>query len=185
MAGLEAVADARHHFTAEWSTENRWQFEKHLSHLRGKINRVLEIGCFEGQGTCWLLENVLTTPDSHIVCIDIFEQSAFWPNIAASRGSERVVLKIGKSRDVLPSLERGSFDFIFIGGSHAAADVLEDAVLSFRLAKVGAIVAFDDYKWKLSTDRPKKSIDAFLSIYQSKIEVMTKNHQVWIRKTAD
>ena len=34
---------------------------------------ILEIGCFEGLATCWMLSNLLKHPDSKIVCIDTFE----------------------------------------------------------------------------------------------------------------
>lgn len=174
-----------HRYTLQWFPPNRWQFENHLLNSSRELRSLLEIGCFEGQGTCWLLENVATLPDARITCVDIIEQPCFWPNIAASGGSEKVELKLGASRDILPTLPRAAFDFIFVDGSHTAIDAIEDAVLSFRLAKIGAIIAFDDYKWKLGPDRPKQSIDAFLSIYRSKISVLTKNYQVWMRKVAE
>jgi hypothetical protein len=40
-----------------------------------------------------------------------------------------------------------AYDFIYVDGAHSTIDVLEDAVLSFLLAKPGAIIAFDDYLW--------------------------------------
>ena len=174
-----------HQFTLEWFPPNQWQFESHLGNTAGEVRSILEIGCFEGQGTCWLLENVATAPDARITCIDPIEQPCFWSNIAASNGLEKVELKLGSSREILPTLRPGAYDFIFVDGDHSAIGALEDAVLSFRLAKVGGMIAFDDYKWKLGPDRPKPAVDAFLSIYRSKIKVLTKNYQVWIRKIAD
>jgi predicted O-methyltransferase YrrM len=178
-----------HRFTLEWFPPNQWQFERQLKNSAGKVRSILEIGCFEGQGTCWLLENVATAPNARITCVDPIEQPCFWSNIAASNGSPKVELKLGPSRDILPTLPRAAYDFIFVDGDHGVISVLEDAVLSFPLAKVGAIIAFDDYKWNDPKHNqngvPKTSIDAFLSIYRSKIEVLTKNYQVWIRKIAD
>ncbi|MGB7088570.1 MAG: class I SAM-dependent methyltransferase [Methylovirgula sp.] len=176
-----------HRFTEEkqWFPPNRWQFERRVSHLGGTPCQILEVGCFEGQGTCWLLENAATHPEARITCIDIQLQPVFWSNISASGGTGKVELKVGKSHDVLPHLRRQFFDFIFIDGSHLALDVLEDAVFSFPLAKVGAIIGFDDYKWKLGPDRPQPAVDAILSIYKSKIAVLAKNYQVWLRKIED
>ena len=48
---------------------------------------------------------------------------------------------------VLRRLPLESFDIIYIDGSHAVNDVLEDAVLSFRLLKPEGILIFDDYRW--------------------------------------
>lgn len=172
-------------FSEQWFAPNRWQFERHLSSIESQDVRILEIGCFEGQATCWLLENAAKSPSSRIACIDIFEQPTFWSNVEKAGDRRKVDLKIGHSRLVLPTFDMASFDFVFIDGSHAATDVLEDAVLSFRLAKVGAIIAFDDYRWKLSEDRPKAAIDSFLLVYASKIVVLSKNYQVWIRKASD
>jgi predicted O-methyltransferase YrrM len=51
---------------------------------------------------------------------------------------------------VLPELiSKGErFDLIYIDGSHAAADVMTDAVLSYLLLNVGGVILFDDYVWK-------------------------------------
>ena len=81
------------------------------------------------------------------------------------------------------------FDFIYVDGNHTTVEVLEDAVLSFRLIKAGGILAFDDYKWDDSRLRheglPRPAIDAFLKVYANKISVLSKGYQVWVRKTQD
>jgi predicted O-methyltransferase YrrM len=118
-------------------------------------------------------------------CIDVLEQASFRRNILAARSPEKVRLEIGLSRNLLRSCSDNAFDFIYVDGGHRAIEVLEDAVLSFRLLKRNGIMAFDDFKWK---DRgspdgtPKLAINAFLSIYSRKITVLIKGYQVWIRK---
>ncbi len=62
-------------------------------------------------------------------------------------GEKRAEFRRGVSRETLRTLPFASYDFIYIDGGHGATDVLEDAVLSFRLAKPGAVIAFDDYLW--------------------------------------
>jgi predicted O-methyltransferase YrrM len=56
------------------------------------------------------------------------------------------------SSQALPRLlaerKAGSFNFIYIDGSHQAPDVHADAVFAFQLAKVGSLIIFDDYLWR-------------------------------------
>ena len=70
------------------------------------------------------------------------------------------------------------FDFIYIDGSHQAADVLSDAVNAFKLLRPGGIMCFDDYLWHWADrpynplDTPKAAIDAFTMIYAQKLQVL-------------
>ena len=85
------------------------------------------------------------------------------------------------------------FDFIYIDGSHQAPDVLSDAVLGFKLLKIGGVMAFDDYIWQedLPTGKdplrcPKPGIDAFVNINMRKLDILpTPINQLYIRKCAD
>ena len=54
---------------------------------------------------------------------------------------------IEPSQVVLRRLPLETYDIIYIDGSHATSDVLEDAVLSYRLLKPGGLLIFDDYHW--------------------------------------
>lgn len=178
----------RFSFTTDWFCGNEKHFSKYLAHLEDTPCRILEIGCYEGRATVWLLENIATHPQATIECIDVAEQPSFRNNILAARSPEKVHLATGLSRDLLRSYPANAFDFIYVDGGHGAVDVLEDAVLSFLLLKRGGIIAFDDFKWKDRTSphgTPKPAINAFLSIYKRKITVLMKDYQVWIRKDAD
>lgn len=181
-------APERFSFTTDWFCGNEKHFSKYLAHLADTPCRILEIGCYEGRATVWLLENIATHSQAAIDCIDVAEQPSFGKNILAARSPEKVHLETGHSRDLLRSYPANAFDFIYVDGGHGAVDVLEDAVLSFLLLKRGGIIAFDDFKWK---DRasphgtPKSAINAFLSIYKCKITVLMKDYQVWIRKDAE
>jgi hypothetical protein len=176
-------------FSADWFSANSWQFERHLRPLSRTRCNLLEIGCHEGRATCWLLENIATHPAATVTCIDTVLQPSFRPNVEAAGGSDKVRFVHGMSRSVLRELGFGRYDFIYVDGNHTTVEVLEDAVLSFRLLKVGGILAFDDYKWDDSRLRheglPKPAIDAFLKIYTKKIAILAKGYQVWLRKTHD
>ncbi|HKD85382.1 MAG TPA: class I SAM-dependent methyltransferase [Terriglobales bacterium] len=178
-----------HTFQYDWFTGHIPLFERYLSDLRGRASYVLEIGCHEGRSSTWLLENVLTHPDSRLTAIDIYVQPSYWDNVKASGGAGKTELLVKPSREALRGLPLGQYDFVYIDGSHWTIDVLEDAVLAFRLAKVGAILAFDDYLWDDPSYNqegvPKEAIDAFLHIYARKIKVLEQGYQVWVRKLAD
>lgn len=175
-----------HSFSYDWFSPRIPKFEEYLCHLRGAACTIIEIGAHEGRSTTWLLENILTHYKSRIVTIDVAVQPAFWRNIEASDGLQKTQLLIGLSGEILRRLPLASADFIYIDGSHCTPDVLEDAILSFRLLKCGGIMAFDDYlfeepKWGRE-GFPKPAIDAFLEAYKSRIEVLEKTYQVWLHK---
>jgi predicted O-methyltransferase YrrM len=176
-------------FTADWFSGNIASFWKHLKALRGTPCSILEIGCFEGRASAWLLQNIATSPDSRMLCLDCNDQPLLWPNITRAGGEKRTEFRCGISRETLRTLPPAAYDFIYIDGAHSTIDVLEDAVLSFRLAKAGAIIAFDDYLWNDPQHNqlgvPKPAIDAFTALYAKNIEVLESGYQVWLRKRTD
>ncbi|NER34840.1 MAG: tetratricopeptide repeat protein [Oscillatoria sp. SIO1A7] len=178
-----------------------WQkYLQPLAHSPG-IN-VLEIGCFEGMASCWLLDNILTHDSARITCIDNFEgvwektkndpnanrtvEQRFDFNIAISGSANKVTKLVGLSQEVMRSLPLNSYDLIYIDGSHKASDVLEDAVISWRLLKAGGWIIFDDYNF-VFRDNPNWNtglgIDAFMSVMQEQITVIYRgDRQVFIKK---
>src|SRR5438067_13537161 len=61
-------------YTQDWFSSRIPLWEKHLLAFKGQEQlRFLEIGCFEGRSTVWLLENMLTHPSCHITVVDTFQ----------------------------------------------------------------------------------------------------------------
>lgn len=173
-------------FSNHWFLDNQGQFERHLAHLSGTPCRLLEIGCYEGQATTWLLKYIATHSASSVTCVDVAEHPQFRRNVETEQGAERVKMIVGRSNEVLSRLT-SRFDLIYVDGSHATVDVLEDAIWAWRLAKQSAIIAFDDYLWKEDgtcggEGAPKLAIDTFIKIYRRKITILAKNYQLWVRK---
>jgi predicted O-methyltransferase YrrM len=92
----------------------------------------------------------------------------------------------------LISHDEAAFDLIYVDGSHHATDVLQDAILGFQLLRVGGLLIFDDYLWRLEPDgqqdsfnMPKPAIDAFVNIFQRKLRVLDglPNWQLYALKT--
>jgi predicted O-methyltransferase YrrM len=95
------------------------------------------------------------------------------------------VLK-GMSGDVLRTLPPvETYDFIYVDGSHVAADVLTDAVLAWPLLKKRGLMAFDDYLWTLAGakhERPGIGIDAFRSAFAGRLAVLFEGSQLAVAK---
>ena len=179
-------------FSVDWFSCYIHNWTHFLQKFKDKPNlRFLEIGSYQGRSTVWLLENILTHDTSSITCIDTFEGSAehfeyhqndlqtlfqvFSHNISKFKNKVNIIKN--KSQIALKQINE-EYDFIYIDGDHTASSVIEDAILSFSLLKKGGIMIFDDYEW----DDPKRAIDAFLSIYADKINVLFISTQVYIEK---
>jgi predicted O-methyltransferase YrrM len=172
-------------FSEDWFSHNIPQFERFLGHLKGKPCRLLEIGTYEGRSALWLAENIATHTMSSIETIDAYEQPRVRNNIADHK---RITFRVGRSIKVMRTMPIGFYDFAYVDGCHSTTNVLEDAVLAFALLKVGGVLAFDDYLWDdpraNAEGTPRPAIDAFLSVYARKFELLHKDYQVWLRKTA-
>lgn len=190
-------------FSFDWFSPHIENWETWLAPLKNNKNLYfLEIGCFEGRATRWLLENILTHPTAKIYCIDTFlgsmeheEDSVdmtlikknFHRNIKPYRNKVSVLHH--SSHDALRDhhilFKSHSFDFIYIDGSHKASDVLEDAILSFRLLKKNGIMLFDDYEWQRYENpilNPKIAIDAWLACFADQYELVYQGWQLCIKK---
>lgn len=188
-------------FTQDWFSHNISNFQ-HIHNELKSVERILEIGAFEGKATCWMLQNMLNS-DGHIHVIDTFKGSeehtgldtsdlfdTFKQNIDEARKETQGVFVIAKdSYTGLASLiadgmhER--FDFIYVDGSHTAPDVLTDACMAFGLLRPNGIMLFDDYMWMAIPEllhRPKAAIDFFTTIFSEKCVVRMVGYQLAIQK---
>lgn len=187
-------------FTHDWFTTGIENWTNWLAPLKGQPVRALEIGCYEGRATCWLLENILTHPEARITVVDTFagseEHKLFGVEFANVRSnfehnvqpwSAKVSVFTGTSASVVRHFN-GPFDFAYIDGSHLAPDVLTDACMVWPLIVPGGIMIFDDYLWPgVSVEpmhKPRPAIDAFLSIFHESYDLIAKGYQVCVRRTA-
>lgn len=191
---------SEYEFTSDWNAYMRQTWPTYVP----KCSRVLEIGAYEGRGTCWIIENIMED-GGEIICVDTWEggeehsehdMSAVFDRfnknvaIATSKRNHKVTVEglQRKSDDFLAGCPtRFPYDLIYIDGSHQAPDTLTDAVLAWRLLKPGGTMIFDDYEWmghEQATHRPKMAINAFMSVFMDNIEVVHKGYQVAIRRKA-
>lgn len=204
-----AVAQTDYEFTTDWFS---WHVDiwKTIFSQTGIVpSNVLEIGCYEGRSTVWIMENLMAGRDSLLVAVDAWSgadeaeqrrmaevEARFDRNIAiASRRQPavRVEKAKGKSVDSLSALlsqgRKNSFDFIYVDGSHKASDVLSDLVLAFYLCRAGGLIFCDDYLWEMSNDlpeAPKLAIDNFVACFHRKLRIIPeRNYQLYLQKTTE
>lgn len=180
-------------FSEDWFSGNIPSWKKQLGRLRGKPLRFLEIGTFEGRSALWVLENILTHPDSKLYVIDHWKYvgehnkqvyETFKKNISPHAAKVHVLK--GYSRDMLRGLKAPQFDFVYIDANRHSQNVLEDAVMSFPLLKPRGMMILDDYTHNKEHDNmcPRPGIDCFLNTYAGEIEVLHTGWQVVVRKRA-
>lgn len=191
-------------YSVDWFSNNIPLWDQVFEHygLKGKNDlRFLEIGCFEGRATNYMLDNILTGENSTIDVVDTFNGSqnetgmnwdnnyqftelynAFTNNI--SKHKHKVNIHQGLSGDILKTnFKPNTFDFIYIDGSHTAYDVLQDAILCHNLLKSGGIVIFDDFLWKDPNNldpanSPELGIICFSNAYEPFYDCIFQGYQI-------
>jgi predicted O-methyltransferase YrrM len=187
-------------FSTDWAGHHFFMWAELLQDLRERPVRILEVGSWEGRSALFFLNYL---PRSRIVCIDPFagnvehHQDPYFAALALKSEAQfdanlagfesRVDKRKGSSTDVLPELGVAGrrFDLAYIDGSHMAADVYRDGVLTWPLMDPGGIVIFDDYGWELMDDeheRPKLGIDAFLKTIAGGYRELHRSWQIAIAK---
>lgn len=189
LYGWHLCGERDYKFTDNWFSWHIPVWKKYLTpYAHQAALQVLEIGSYQGMSTCWLLDNILTHDSAKIVCVD-----PFWPpygqrfidNIYATGTPSKVVRIANNSQDALSVLKPASYDFIYIDGDHDDNIVLQDAVSSWSLVKVGGLMIFDDYEQPTAEQNTKVGTDRFLSLFSSTLEVVYQGYQVFLRKTSD
>lgn len=195
---LEEAYHKPYQFTQDWFTSNIPIWKTALAGYEGKPDiHYLEVGLYEGRSSLWMLENILTAPSSTLTGIDVFDgelKDRFFANLEQSGvAKDRYQIMVAPSQVVMRGLPLEHYDIIYIDGSHATADVMEDAALSYRLLKAGGLLIFDDYLWMgalkkgeltrdADEDFPKLAIDRFVESFADRLEVIHNGYQLILRK---
>ena len=192
-------------FTTDWFSRNS-SYWAELFASRGwrpdTPRTIIEIGSYEGRSALWMLEHLLQHPQSRLHCVDTFHDrespDSYWrkfeANVLRSPHARKVSVTVSAS---LPFLTRfvatgERVDFVYIDGSHRAAEVLEDLVLAFHVTRPGGIIICDDYLkgvrgGDLTLGSPKLAVDAFTAIYRDRLDIPWGQplYQLAMIKTAD
>jgi hypothetical protein len=176
----------------------QYNFEAFLSPLAGQPLHCLQLGAYTGDATEWLMDNILTSPDSILQDVDTWQGSdeeahetinfekVYGLYLSRIRERDTVYHYRMTTFDFLIKHRSEQFDFIYVDADHTTVGALLDAELSWPLLKPGGIMAFDDYTWHHASGDPRLApqvgIDLFLHRHLGDYELLAKNHQVWIRK---
>ena len=178
----------------DWFNNAKPEFEAFLTQHREKKVDFLQIGVYSGSASVWLLNNVLTHPESRLFDVDHWQNldgDNFYPPLGdiESTYDQRTssfsnVVKHKMFSDHFFRNNTEKFDFIYIDGDHHRDQVFRDSENAIKVAKSGCIIAFDDYLWDMEPEpenKPKDAIDVFLSKYSDRIEILHSSYQVWVR----
>jgi predicted O-methyltransferase YrrM len=208
---LALMAD-EYEFSVDWVTETAPVWRSMIAVVSPR--RVLEIGSFEGRSAIFLIEHCAPSGPFEITCIDSWGggpeharidmsqvEARFDRNTARAR-AKHASLTVNKLKSdsalalarLIADGQSGAYDLVYIDGSHQAPDVLTDAVLAFKLLRVGGIMVFDDYLWHMEqtgrqdlVNMPKLAIDAFINTHIRKLNVVTDAplRQLYLAKASD
>jgi len=188
-------------YTKDWNIH----FTNNVTYVKD-FNLCLEIGCFEGLTSNYIVENLMFD-NGTLVCVDpltdnylntdlttndielnkteysFFEgqYDRFINNVQEHIDSGKIVLYRDLSFNVYDKLRNDfgkNFSFIYIDGDHRPESVYIDAINSFDLCKKDGYILFDDFLWKDT----KLGINKFISEYLNELKIIQKGEQLLIKK---
>jgi predicted O-methyltransferase YrrM len=153
--------------------------------MEGKPFRLLEIGVWEGRSACWLLDNLLTHPDSRYIGIDLWVSPPDIPGIAmanlAHHGSKAYIIT-GDSRIEVPRL-RDTFPLVVVDGNHAEDGCYADLVNCWEKLTAGGVIVCDDYRYPGIPGVPL-AVHRFIAEKGDHLEVLHRGKALAFRRTA-
>jgi hypothetical protein len=190
----------------DWFTPNipiwLWLFDSHGFKKEKELN-VLEIGSWEGLSSFFILSKF---PNATLTCVDTWEgadehkqgeastvgylydiEKKFDKNLHQFQGRYNKV-RLSSYSFFGEANNTNFYDFIYIDGSHYCDDVLIDALNGFRALKLGGVMIFDDYLWRVYDERsfnPASAINLFLKLKRKYCKIIFVNNQLAIIKIAD
>lgn len=172
-------------------------FVRHLTQFKGKPVKFLQIGAYTGDASKWMLEEILSHPDSILTDVDTWEGSDEEQHHAMDFKDVHTVYtqKVGKYKGTTLDIHHGKsddffrfcdwkYDFIYIDGDHTAFGVMKDLINAHLCLKPGGIIACDDYQWsegKGNYYEPRPAIDAFFNMTRDRMQVIEIGWQVWFK----
>ena len=168
-----------------------------FQHFKGSKVEFLEIGVFEGQTACHMLDNYLTHGCSGYIGIEFDPVRAEKARENIRRGNHPLTkwnVVEGRSDQILAQWSAtgqiaGCFDAIYIDGDHRKEAAFLDMVLSWKFLAREGIMLFDDYKLEQSSIDPtvkfgvKEAVLNFLmTLAPSDYDIVLDDYQFAIKR---
>lgn len=182
-------------FSNKWFLNNYDIFTFFLPQDKNLKFDYLEVGCFEGLSSFYVLSeykfvnayflDIWDIPNSNSKTLsENFGpiEKAFDDNLTEYNFTKMKDDSVVSMRKLLR--KNKSFDFIYIDGSHNGEDILSDAIESFKLLKVNGLIFFDDFL-QHDSDRQIQSyegIQKFLSLYSNYLIIEYFQNNLVVRK---
>ena len=151
---------------------------------KNEVN-LLEIGSFVGQGSKFLLKifeakGFKPTLDSIDLMLPYLEEGSkvdygsqayhLLKNTEIERKEHKLILHAGRSRDVLPTLNK-KFDFAYIDGEHTPGGVYLDLVMTLAKSKKKTVLLVDDMTW-YDLKSVGSGVQQFMKNYRDYIQII-------------
>jgi len=182
----------------------RWFLNRNLPTFReliyplwsGKSMLYLEVGVYEGMSLIWMMQYVLTHPDSRAIGVDPWLMSTKLDGAHMEAVRERAFHNLlpwrdrcelvrGNSSEVLRKMlrrqgwlgvRRDSVDLCMIDGDHHGLLVLDDARLCLQLVKPGGWIVFDDVENdRKKREHVKQGLEMFLKESGDRVKQLWKH----------
>lgn len=194
-------------FTHQWNQ----QFISNTRDIKN-LDYCLEIGCFEGLTSNYIVDHLLSE-SGKLICVDPLKDvylegdldnddivsnenefsffsgqfRRFMDNTEENVSKEKIILFRESSFSFYQNYSTdylNKFDFIYIDGDHRPESVYKDAINCFPLCKEGGLILFDDYEWReqIPHKSTKIGIDKFLSEFHGRYDILKQNYQILIQK---
>lgn len=172
-------------FSRDWTGPLQHTIQTHLKHWIGRPCRYLEIGVFEGRGARYVIDNLLTHPESEYTGVDNWAQRK-----SNKIQKERAVANVGESGELIKEdstqamwdflMQGRQFDIIYVDAGHEFDQALSDGLMAWSILAPGGVLFFDDW------NHPKykglnKAIEAIAKIIGVR-EFFTTETQIGYRK---
>ena len=182
-------------FSNKWFLNNFYIFNYFLPKDKNAKFDYLEIGCFEGLSSFYVLSKYnavnaflidvwgMPNPNSKTLSNDFDKvEKAFDENLSDYTFTKVKDDSVISMRKLLK--EDKSFDFIYIDGSHNGEDILSDAIEAFKILKKDGLIFFDDFlQYDKSRDlQSYEGIEKFLTLYSNFLKIEYFQNNLVVRK---
>ena len=182
-------------FSNKWFLNNFDIFSFFLPQDKNSKFNYLEVGCFEGLSSFFVLSEYkavdatlldiwdMPNPNSKTLSHNFHSiENTFDDNLSRFNFTKIKDDSVVAMRKLFK--QNKSFDFIYIDGSHNGEDILSDAIEAFKILKKEGLIFFDDF---LQYDKNRalqsyEGIEKFLTLYSSYLKIEYFQNNLVVRK---
>ena len=182
-------------FSNKWFLNNFEIFNYFLPKNKNEKFNYLEIGCFEGLSSFYVLSQFKFV---NAYFVDIWDEpnknsksltddlnkveKLFDENLSKFNFTKIKDDSVISMRKLLR--KNMNFDFIYVDGSHNGEDILSDAIEAFKILKKGGLIFFDDFlQYELNRKiQSYVGIEKFLELYSNDLQIVFFQNNLVVKK---